>query len=764
MRDVMNRRIRFDDIEVDGQNLRVTVGSQIRPLEPKSFRLLVFLIENRSRVVPKDEIMAAIWPDSFVSENSLTRAVTQIRKVLGDGSKAPKYIETVPTVGYRFVATCLEEAGPAAEPGPAAPGRSPSRTPWRAAAVIGAAVVLAAMVIWFYSRKPRPLTSKDTVVLADFANSTGDPVFDDTLKQGLAVQLGQSPLLNILPDYHVRSVMAEMRRPPAEALTASVAREVCERSGSRAYITGSIANLGGRYVIGLNVTDCGSGDVLARDQIEARNKQEVISALGTVAGRVRKELGESFASRQRYDVPLAHATTPSLDALKAYSLGMSEFGGGRQARAASLFQQAVDTDPEFALAYANLGRAYQNLRQFDRMEEALRKAFELRNRTTERERLDISAAYHQFVTLETDEAIQDCVLWAQVYPLDFTPHRILGYENAVLGRYDRSAEEFQRARDLDPTQTHPYAGLMMADLAMDRLKDAEAVYRQAQSHGLEPEQRYQMAFMENDAAMMAKSAASTAAKGLEIRALLEEFETESYYGRLSRADEFYRRAESAAMEKGDKWTAADIESRAAFVSAIYGDLPGARQHVRSALRLAPSPAPALGPDGDPVQLALAMALDDELGQAKDFADFLESHAPAASFVRKVWLAEIRAAIELKKGDPGRAIEFLKTAENYEAGWYDRLLAAYLRGEAFLSQNRAAEAAAEFQKIIDHRGITLDFCIGALAHLGSGRSYAALGDGGKARAAYREFFELWKDADSGTPIMIAARSEFAKLKY
>jgi Flp pilus assembly protein TadD len=444
----------------------------------------------------------------------------------------------------------------------------------RTAIAVGAAVVLvlAVGVWWLYSHKSHTLTNKDTIVLADFVNSTGDPVFDDALKQGLAVQLGQSPLLNILTEQKVRSALKEMTRSPDEAVTASVAQEVCERTGCKAYIAGSIANLGGHYVIGLNAIHCTTGDALAREQIEAGDKQQVLAALSSTAERLRQKLGESLTSIQRFDVPLAQATTSSLEALKDYGLGLARYARGDQgtAGAVPLFHEAIELDPDFAMAYANLGRTYQVLGQGERMEAALRKAFALRDRTSEREKYDISAGYYQFITRQVEQAIQTCELWAQIYPLDFTPHRILGFENAVLGRWDQSELEFGKAKKLDPNQAIPYAGLMLDYMAMNRLSEAHAVYQEGQDRKLdfgEPKrQRYALAFLDGDDEMMRKVVAALAAQpGNENKALLEQSKTEAYFGRLRRAEEVSRHAQDTALGAGDRETAAAIEATAAFL-------------------------------------------------------------------------------------------------------------------------------------------------------------------------------------------------------
>ncbi len=627
--------------------------------------------------------------------------------------------------------------------------------PWKM--VIPAALVIVALAAggYFYFHRAPKLTDKDTIVLADFANSTGDPIFDDTLKQGLAVQLGQSPLLNILPEQKVRSALKEMTRSPEEAVTASVAQEVCERTGSKAYVGGSIANLGGHYVIGLNAIHCPSGETLAREQAEVDGKQEVLAGLGSAAAKLRKELGESLGSIQKYDVPLAQATTSSLEALKVYSFGLSKWAKGDPAGAVPLFQQAIDLDPNFAMAYAYLGHAYEVQGQDDHTVDGLSKAFALRTRASERERFDISAAYYQFVTTQTDETIQICELWAQTYPHDFTPHRILGFENGVLGKHEQSADEFRKAKELDPSQALPYAGLMYAYMALNRLGEAKAVYQEAQDHkvdsGHPTRTRYALAFLEGDNEMLTKLAASLAGQpGFEKLALSEQSDTEAYFGRVGRAREFSKQAKDLALGEGDRATAADSESNAAWLEAQLGNSTGARQHAAAADQLGG-------------QAAMALALAGDTDSATKMADRLASQTPPGGYANKVRLPEIRAAIELKRGNPTQAVELLAPVAPFEAGCFDRYTPAYLRGQAYLVAHRSHEAAAEFQKILDHRGVVLNIVIGALAHLQIGRAYAMQGDTSKATAAYQDFLTLWKDADSDIPILKQAKAEYAKLQ-
>jgi len=397
------------------------------------------------------------------------------------------------------------------------------------------------------------------------------------------------------------------------------------------------------------------------------------------------------------------------------------------------------------------------------MVEALRKAFVLRNRTSEREKLDISAVYYQFVTHQLEEAIQTCELWVQTYPLDFTPHRILGYVNGALGRHQQSAEEFRKAMELDPSQSLPYSGLMLAYIALDRLSEAHAVYQEAHARGFEPEERYALAFLDGDKQTITAAAASLEAQpGYGIKALSAEGATAAYFGRLGRAQDFYRRATDAALGAGDRATAADIEARAAFLEALFGNSARARQHASAALDLGGQPSVAIGPFGVPVQLTLALALAGDLTMARNLADRVTSYTPPGGYAVKVWIQEIRAAIELKRDNPMRAVELLAPVTPYEGGGFDNFLAAYLRGEAYLAEHHGQEAAVEFQKMIDHRGVVSYSPTGALARLGVARSYALQGDATRARAAYRDFLTLWKEADPEIAILVAAKSEYARL--
>jgi tetratricopeptide (TPR) repeat protein len=617
------------------------------------------------------------------------------------------------------------------------------------------AVSLAAFVRF---HRVHALSEKDTIVLADFTNTTGDVIFDGALREGLAVELEQSPFLNLVPDTQIQQTLHMMKQPPDIRLTPELAVEICHRTNGTAVLQSSISQIGTQYQMVLKVVNCSTGESIASTQAQAGDKDHILSALRRASSDLRKRLGESLATLQKFDAPLIQATTPSLPALKAYSLGVSKFAKGDQAGAVPLFQQAIELDSDFAMAYANLGRSYNVLGQYQLSEDSVRKAFALRDRASERERFDITAVYHQFVSFRVDLAIQDCELWEQSYPRDFTPHRILGAENAVLGRYERSAGEFRKAMEVDPTQALPYAGLMRDYMALNRLPEVRIVYQQAQARSVEAGEvrrvRYLLAFLEADSEAMASLAASLSKEpGYEYRVLWDESAAAAYFGNLKKARELARRSVDMVLEKKDTGTAARMEADQAIREMLFGNLSEARRHVAAAQKLG----------GDPAFYSLAVALARGPAQATKVVDAVAKQAPSESFLDKEVIPEFRGAIELHRGNAEQALQFLARSSSHESGWLDLYMAAYLRGEAYLIAHRGREAETEFQKIIDHRGVVGTLPIGALAHLGLARAYKLQNDTLNTRTAYQEFLTLWKDADPDIPILVSAKSEYNKLQ-
>lgn len=762
-------------------------------MHPQPFRVLALLLERAGEVVSREEIQRALWGShTWVDfDGGINFCVRQIRATLSDDAASPRYIETVARHGYRFIATVTVTDSPAvvipiSRTDPAAsavrssagsgnPLRAPETAvhilpaPQVAAATdtgvrhrhrilyaIPAVLVLAAVAVLYWNLRRAPkLTQKDTVVVADFRNATGDAVFDGSLQQGLAVQLEQSPFLNLVSEEQIQQTLRMMKQPAYAKRTPEVAREICQRTNGTAVLEGSIARIGTQYDLILQAVNCFTGEPLASTEAQAKDKDHILRALGAAASSIREKLGESLATVQKFDTPLVQATTPSLDALRAYSLGLSKFGEGDQSAAIPLFQQAIAVDPDFAMAYANLGRSYQVLGQNEPMAAALRKAYVLRDRASEREKFDIVAVYHQFVTLQMDETIANCELWEQSYPRDFTPHRILGFENGMLARYERSAEEFRKAIGLDPQQSLPYAGLLIDLAALDRLGEARAVYEDAKAHHVEAgeveRQHYFLAFLEGDAETMAKSAASVSSlPGYQRKMLLEESSSASYFGRYAAAREAFQRAVYAALHEKNTNAAADLESYMAGREALVGNLAQARNHAAAAVKLGGTPA-------------LALALAGDTARATAIVERLASQTLLGSYDARMTLPELQGVIELQRGNVTSALELFQPLAPYDAGWAERGMATYLRGQAYLQAHRGREAAAQFQKIIDEPGVVMNSEIAPLARVGLARAYSMLGDAPKARAAYEQFYALWKDADPDVPILKEAKAEYAKLQ-
>ena len=766
--------LRFADFELDRPACQLRRSGQVVHLERIPLDVLFLLAERQGQLVPRQEILERVWgKDVFVDvDNSINTAIRKIRLALKENPENPRFLHTVAARGYRFEvpsengvhATASASTRPSApvirvaEPITAAVRvASKWQSHWRLL-VLAALVIATALAAVVRFRRVHALSDRDTIVLADFTNTTGDVIFDGTLREGLAVQLEQSPFLNLLPDQQIQQTLRMMQQPSDSRLTPQLAGDVCHRTNSAAVLQSSISQIGSQYHLVLKVVNCSTGESIASADAQASDKDHILTALRDASSELRKKLGESLASLQMFDAPVVQATTPSLPALKAYSLGMAKYAKGDQAGAVPLFQQAIEQDPDFAVAYANLGRAYQVLGQYQPSKDAISKAFALRDRTTERERFDIVAVYHQMVSFRTELAIQNCELWEQSYPREFTPHRILGAENAVLGKYERSLAEFRKAVELEPGQALPYAGLIGDYMALNRFDEARQVYQQAQGRGVDAGEvqrvRYLLAFLENDTREMSLLADSLSMEpGYEYRALWEQSAVAAYHGRLETARELARESVAKVLDQHDARTAARVESDHAIREALLDNLTESRRHIAAAKTLG----------GDPGFYALAVALSDDQAEATKLVDAFASTVPPEGYVDKVTVPEFRAAIELKRGNAAHALELLEPAANVESGWFDVYQPAYLRGEAYLQAHRGQEAVAEFQKIIDHRSIVASGVIGALAHLGLARAYVLQQDNAKARSAYNDFLTVWKDADSDIPILKQAKAEYAKLK-
>jgi serine/threonine protein kinase/tetratricopeptide (TPR) repeat protein len=629
-----------------------------------------------------------------------------------------------------------------------------------------AVLVLAASSYFYFHRTPK-LTDKDTIVLADFANSAGDAVFDDTLKTALNVSLRQSPFLNVLSESQVAKNLQQMTLPASTKLTPELTRELCQRAGSKAYIAGSIGSLGSEYVLGLKAVNCQSGDTLAEEQVTAASKERVLDALGEAASKLRGELGESLSMVQKFDVPLEQATTSSLEALKAYSLGAK--AGSEKGSAASLpyEQRAIQLDPNFALGYMAVGVTYFNLSQLGRASEYFTKAFQLRDHASERERLWISENYYRTVTGELDKAAQTLQEIIESYPrLSFQDD--LGIVYGAQGQYEKATEITRQIVQLAGRGVGWYVNLANYALALQRFDEARQIIHEAQARKLDDyglyNVLYALAFLGANSAAIAEQQQWFAGRPeYENVGLALASDTEAYAGHFGKARELTKRAEDSALRADNKENGAVYLAIAAQREAAYGDAIQARQSAAEALKLAPAS------QGAESEAALAFAMAGDTARAESLAQDLGKRFPLDTQMQSLWLPAIQAQLALSRKNPALALNALQAASPIELGQIpfvqniSCLYHVHVRGEAYLAAGQGSAAAAEFQKILDHSGIVWNCWTGALAHLQIARAYVLQGDTAKAKAAYQDFLTLWKDADPDVPILKEAKAEYAKLK-
>jgi DNA-binding winged helix-turn-helix (wHTH) protein/tetratricopeptide (TPR) repeat protein len=808
----------FGEFEIDARARALRREKALVTLNFRTFELLLFFVQNPGSVLTRDELLKNVWPDAFVDEHSLAQSISVLRRALDEKPGDNSYIVTLPGRGYQFVAPVqvlapenlptVPDAATAASHRPsglifqqntirtsviteekvsagttALPEAAAAGVPklWKIAVPVLLAALLIAGGLYYRSyqndrsHQSQRLTEKDTIVLADFANSTGDAEFDDTLKTGLSISLRQSPFLSLLSNSEVSKTLQLMTRPADTKLTPEVARELCQRAGSKAYIAGAIGSLGSEYVLGLKAVNCQSGDTLAEEQVTAGSKGKVLDVLGRAASKVRGELGESLATVQRFDVPLYQGTTPSLEALKAYTVGAAH---DRQSPTAALpfFQRSVELDPNFARGYLAMADEYTNLGKPGRASEYVTKAFQLREHTSEPEKLRIASTYYMEVTGELDKAAQIYQEDMEDYPRD-SAWGSLGNVYAEQGQYEKAAEVTRQAQRLRPDYNGYYSNLATYAFALQRFDEGRQIIHQALATKLDNFQMrcalYALAFFGSDSAGMAEQQQWFAGKPeYENFGLALASDTEAYGGDVAKARELIKRAVDSAVRTENKEVGAIYLAIAAQRAAAYGTPEEARQAAAEAVKLAPASP------GAEAEAALAFAMAGDTVRAGSLAQDLGKRFPLDTQMQSLWLPVIRAQLALDEKNPAPALSALQAASSIELGTIpfgnnvSCLYHVYVRGEAYLMAGQGTAAAAEFQKILDHSGIVWNCWTGALAHLGVARAnvlqsraaQAAVADAARVRAlaAYKDFLTLWKDADPDIPIVKQAKAEYAKL--
>jgi DNA-binding winged helix-turn-helix (wHTH) protein len=773
---------RFDPFELRTRTRELYKhGIRLR-LRPQPFQVLQALVERSGDVVTREELRRLLWPaETFVDfEHGLNTSIKELRGLLSDSATEPRYIETLPRLGYRIIVPVdVSEApanGKAAErvkpdtesvPLPMPPdGHAATGFAGRWKVIPPVALLALAMGSYFQVHHTLKLTDRDTIVLADFNNTTGDAVFDGTLREGLAVQLEQSPYLSLIPDARILQTLKMMGQPADARLTPEIAREICQRTASAATLNGSIAQIGARYAVILKAVNCARGESLGSAEAEATDKTHVLDALGKAASEIRNKLGESISTVQEFETPIQEASTSSLEALQAYSLGRKTESAGGFGDSIPVFQEALKLDPNFAMAYAALATSYSNIGEPGLAAENAHKAYELRDRVSEREKSYIDSRYYSFATGDLEKARQVYELWAQRYPRDDVPSKDSGVISEYLGELEKALTEGEGAFRLDPSGLN-YSNLVTYFTSLNRFEEARSLAGEAQAKRLDSSclrlDLYQLAFLRNDSAGMAQQSAWMAGKsGVEDIGLSAAADTAAFSGQLRKARELSRQAAQSAELAEEKETAATYEAQAGLREALFGNSTPGRERASAALHLS---------TGQDVQFlaALALATAGDATRAQALADDFSKRFPENTIVRFIYLPSIRAQVALVHRDASKAIDLLQSAAHYELGQVGSgivelaLYPVYVRGEAYLVSGQGGEAVREFQKILDHRGVVLYEPIGALAHLQLGRAHALQGDATKARTAYQDFFALWKDADSDIPILREAKAEYAKLK-
>ena len=764
------KKLRFNEFVLDlaaGKLHRN--GSEVR-LQAQPYQILVYLAQRVGEVVTRDELRRQLWSsDTFVDfDNGLNAAINKVREALGDSTENPQFIETLPRRGYRFIAAVeqAENGGPATVPERTAVSTDRKLT---VAWIIGVLLIAAALGAVYLARRPpvRQLTDKDTIVLADFDNGTKDTVFDDTLKRALAVQLQQSPFLSLVSDEQMRQTLHFMGRTGNPRVVGELAREVCQREGATAVLQGTIRSLGSHYFLDVSAISCRTGASVAEEQTEVAGKEQILAALGIIAARLRGKLGESLSLIQAYDTPVLQATTPSLDALKAYSLGANELNRLNAAGALAFFKRAIELDPKFALAYVGQADAYGAAGEDELSRASLETAYSLRDGVSEQERLYITALYHDIVSGDFEQILAANWLWVKMYPRDTVPLNSLAFHYNVIGSFDKALDEATLVLRNAPDSGFGRLQLATAEFGLQNWRGARAALEPILARGQGDYATYCFlfvaAFAEGDQAAM-QSYVEAARKNLQegefARLQFIQAEIAASAGNFKLARELDATAEQMALEVGLRQNAGAMAGQQALWESQAGDLLAAREHAKLAL------AQSTGIDVS-VNAAVALAAAGDARDAQAIADSLARNHPHDTLVNAVSVPLIRSAIELAQNQPRRAIAAVNISRPYELGfgflYYPAFMPTYIRGQAYLKLHDGPKAASEFKTMLNHRGLDPASPLYALAQLGLARAEAMTDDKAGALSAYEQFLARWKDANPDLPVYRLAHSEYAALR-
>jgi DNA-binding winged helix-turn-helix (wHTH) protein/tetratricopeptide (TPR) repeat protein len=777
---------RFGPFELDAATGELCRNGIRLPIQGQPLQILELLLRAPGQMVSREQLRQALWPEgTYVDFNdSLNAGIRRLRLALEDDADQPRFIETLPRRGYRFLGTVdviangscanISALPKAVESSATETAVPPPRSVWRQyVKIVPPAlllVTLSVVLAGFRYLRPRPaLTDKDVIVLADLDNRTGEPVFNNTLRTALAIDLEQSPFLSVLPDLRMGEILKQMNRAPGDLITPEIGREICLRTSSKALLEGSIVSIGNVYALQLKATDCRTGYTLAAVDGEEAKREKVLLALGESATTLRTRLGESLPSVEKYDKPLQDVTTSSLEALQAYSEGDLVVRQKGAAAAIPFFRRALELDPAFASAYCYLGHLYGDMREYELAEQNVRSCFELSDRLSAKETYLNRGLYYHVVTGELEKAGEQFRLLAQEYPREFSGHAAWGGNLWEMGAYHQAVVELREAARLQPDNSRASTSLIASLRAVGRLDEAQAVANEAISRNPDSpslhNQLYTLAFLRNDAAARQHELQWAMGKPVESTALSYEALTQAYYGRLGRARALTRAAVAAGLKNHATEPIGQIEAFQAGVEAWLGNSAQARQTTRAALALSRQ-------QGTRIFVSLALAAAGDSSAARRQLDIVNKNYPVDTVVQTFWNPIVRGQLELKQGHAQRALDLLEPVRTHDLT-DPTMCSVYLRGQAYLAAGNGAAAAAEFQNILDHRGLVTNKPTAVLAHLYLGRARAvearslqgpaAEESRAKARAAYQDFLTLWKDADPDIPILRQARVELAKLQ-